>query len=299
MRLASRLRRASAMMLVLLSLLAGLATASANADDVAPAGPTDAPANIGRSLQTPGVAEQTPAALPSNGTDIPLTSPSPIQATPATTDSPDSTSDKTDNQATHMVRFDPADGSKPTQESVKTGTLASPPEHNPVRDGFRFDGWTHDGQPFDLQTPILQDTTLKAQWTKVTDWTLSPDHGPVSGSQLTISPPSLQEPYYVSIHTAGGLTGDGSIYTWTKDSPPKQVPFPAQAPSGFRYLQATAGSRWLAALGSDQHIYAWNSQQATPTMVSSATALAANTRALPYACAIQNILRMQVKGWWQ
>ena len=52
MRLASRLRRASAMMLVLLSLLAGLATASANADDVASAGPTDAPVNIGRSLQT-------------------------------------------------------------------------------------------------------------------------------------------------------------------------------------------------------------------------------------------------------
>ncbi len=61
------------MMLVLLSLLAGLATASANADDVTPAGPTDAPANIGRNLQTPGVAEQTPAALPSNGTDIALT----------------------------------------------------------------------------------------------------------------------------------------------------------------------------------------------------------------------------------
>ena len=259
------------MMLVLLSLLAGLATASANADDVASAGPTDAPANIGRSLQTPGVAEQTPAALPSNGTDIPLTSPSPIQATPSTTDSPDSTSDKTDNQAAHVVRFDPADGSKPTQKSVKTGTLASPPEHNPVRDGFRFDGWTHDGQPYDSQTPILQDTTLKAQWTKVTDWTLSPDHGPASGARLAINPPDKQEPRFSNIHSTGeqtvGLTGDGSIYTWTKDSTPKQVPSPAYAAEGFHYLQATAGSRWRAALGSDQHIYTWTSQQATPTIL--------------------------------
>ncbi|MCT8157981.1 RCC1 domain-containing protein [Bifidobacterium polysaccharolyticum] len=271
MRLVSRLRRVSAMMLVLLSLLAGLATASSNADDVASAGPTDAPANIGRSLQTPGVAEQTPAALPSNGTDIPLTSPSPIQATPSTTDSPDSTSDKTDNQAAHVVRFDPADGSKPTQKSVKTGTLASPPEHNPVRDGFRFNGWTHDGQPFDLQTPILQDITLKARWTKVTDWTLSPDHGPASGARLAINPPDKQEPRFSNIHAAGeqtvGLTGDGSIYTWTKDSTPKQVPSPAYTAEGFHYLQATAGSQWRAALGSDQHIYTWTSQQATPTIL--------------------------------
>ena len=259
------------MMLVLLSLLAGLATASANADDVAPVSPADAPVNIGRSLQTPGVAEQTPATLPSHGTDIPLTSPSPIQATTSTTDSPDNTSDKTDNQATHVVRFDPADGSKPTQESVETGTLASPPEHNPVRDGFRFDGWTHDGQPFDSQTPILQDTTLKAQWTKVTDWTLSPDHGPASGAHLAINPPDKQEPRFSNIHSTGeqtvGLTGDGSIYTWTKDSTPKQVPSPAYAAEGFHYLQATADSRWRAALGSDQHIYTWTSQQATPTIL--------------------------------
>ena len=169
------------------------------------------------------------------------------------------------------MRFDPADGSKPTQSTVKTGTLAAPPEKNPVRDGFGFDGWTLDGQPFDFRTPILQDTSLKAQWTKITDWTLSPDHGPASGARLTISPPSRQEPCYVSVQAAGdqvvSLTGDGSIYTWTKDNTPEQVPFPAQAPDGFRYLQAAAGSRRQAALGSDQHIYTWNSQQSTPSIL--------------------------------
>ncbi|MBH9971407.1 InlB B-repeat-containing protein [Bifidobacterium sp. W8109] len=178
------------------------------------------------------------------------------------------------------MRFDPGDGNTPTQSTVKTGTLASPPENNPVREGFRFDGWTREGQPYDFQTPVLQDTTLKAKWSKATDWTLSPDHGPASGTRLTISPPSLQEPYYVSVQAAGdqfiGLTGEGRIYTWAQDNTPKQVPLPAQAPDGFRYLQAPDGFRYLqaaagshrqAALGSDQHIYTWTSQEATPTLL--------------------------------
>ncbi|MBI0073417.1 InlB B-repeat-containing protein [Bifidobacterium sp. W8110] len=169
------------------------------------------------------------------------------------------------------MRFNPADGSKPTQETVKTGTLATPPQHNPQREGFRFDGWTGDGQPYDFQAPILQDTTLKAQWSKTTDWTLSPEHGPASGARLTISPPSLQEPCYTSIQAAGnqivGLTGDGRIHTWTQEGTPVQVPFPAQAPDGFRYLQAAAGSRRQAALGSDRRIYIWDRGQSTPTIL--------------------------------
>ncbi|MDT7510037.1 InlB B-repeat-containing protein, partial [Bifidobacterium sp. H1HS16N] len=152
---------------------------------------------------------------------------------------------------------------------MQTGTLAAPPEKNPMREGFRFNGWMLDGQPFDFQAPILQDTTLKARWTKTTDWTMSPDHGPASGARLTISPSSRQEPCYIGIQAAGnqvvGLTGDGRIYTWTKDSTPKQVPSPTQALDGFRYLQAASGSGWQAALGSDQRIYTWNNRQVTPT----------------------------------
>ena len=169
------------------------------------------------------------------------------------------------------MRFDPADGSKPTQSTVKTGTLSTPPQQNPERDGFLFDGWTLDNQPFDFQTPILQDTTLKAHWSKTTDWTLSPDHGPASGTVLTISPPDRQEPQFASIQAAGNqilsLTGDGRIYTWTQNGTPKQVSVPAQAPNGFHYLQVAAGSRRQAALGSDQHIYIWNSGQSTPTIL--------------------------------
>ncbi|MBI0071735.1 InlB B-repeat-containing protein [Bifidobacterium sp. W8112] len=173
------------------------------------------------------------------------------------------------------MRFDPADGSKPTQSTVKTGTLAAPPQQNPVRDGFLFDGWTYDGQPFDFQTPILKSTTLKAQWTNVTDWTLSPDHGPASGARVTISSPGRQEPRFSNIQAAGeqtvGLTGDGRIYTWTQDNTPKQVPLPDQSPDGFRYLQAAAGSQWQAALGSDQHIYTWTRQQTEPITLNTST----------------------------
>ena len=170
-----------------------------------------------------------------------------------------------------MVRFDPGDGSKPIQTTVKTGTLAAPPQQNPGRGGFRFDGWTLDGQPFDFRTPILQDTTLKAKWTTTTDWTLSPGHGPATGTRLAISPPGRQEPCYTSIQAAGeqatGLTGDGRIRTWTQDGTPEQAPLPAQAPQGLRYLQAAAGSRRQAALGSDQRIYTRDSQQSTPAVL--------------------------------
>ncbi|AFU71203.1 RCC1 repeat-containing protein [Bifidobacterium asteroides PRL2011] len=283
MHLGTRLRRIIAMMTVLISLLAGLGVASAQEDAPIPSGEKD--------LQTPRVVDGTSATLPSSAPDTPLSSPSPIQATtpfssatpspgipssgtgtPGSAHSaPAKSAEKTDDQATHIVRFDPADGSTPTQSTVQTGTLAAPSEKNPVREGFRFDGWTYKGQPYDFQTPILQDTTLKAQWSKTTDWTLSPDHGPATVARLTISPPDRQEPCYVSIQAAGnqlvGLTGDGRIYTWTQDGTPKQVPSPAQAADGFHYLQVAAGSREQAALGSDQHIYIWTSGQATPAIL--------------------------------
>ena len=226
MRLGVRLHRILVMMIVLLGLLAGLGVASAQEDAPIPSGEGG--------LQTPRVADGSSTTLPSNATDTPLSLPSPIQATTplsptpgapsSATGTPDSTdpapaksADKTEDQASHTVHFDPADGSKPTQASVKTGTLATPPQQNPQRQGFRFEGWTLDGRPFDFRTPVLQDMTLKAQWSKATDWTLSPDHGPASGTVLTISPPDRQEPQFAGIQAAGnqilGLTGDGRIYT--------------------------------------------------------------------------------------
>ena len=267
MHLGTHLRRISAMMIVLLSLHASPAAASTNADsDALPALSGTATST---QLSSPSSLKTASLLKPATTTDAPSTS----TGIPDSTESASSAkpSDKTDDEATHVVRFDPTDGGTPGQASVKTGTLAAPPKQNPQRDGFRFEGWTLDGQPFDFQTPILQDTTLTAKWSKAADWRLSPDHGPATGSRLTISPPSRQEPYYIAINTAGnqtvGLTGDGRIYAWTQDSTPVQVPFPAQAPDGFHYLQATAGDQWQAALGSDQHVYTWISEQATPMIL--------------------------------
>ena len=278
MHLGTRLRRVLPATILLLGLLAGLGAASAQAD---------APPSIEGGRRTPHTAEHTPGSA----AGTPLPSPSPLETAPPlnpqasnpgtpltpkdTTNgadpSPAKPSDKTDEQAAHTVRFDPADGSKPTQASVKTGTLATPPQENPQRPGFRFDGWTLDGRPYDFRTPVLKDTTLKAQWSRITDWTLSPEHGPATGTRLTISPPDRQEPYYTSIQAAGdqivGLTGDSRIHTWTQDHTPVQVPSPTQASDGFHYLQAAAGDQWQAALGSDQHIYTWDSQQSTPTIL--------------------------------
>ena len=277
-----RLRRILAMTTVLLSLLTGLSVASAQADAPVLTG--------GGGRQTPRVAKQTPGITPSSTTSTPLPSPSVLQATTplsptaspvtpsSTTGTLDSTnsvaaksSEKTDDQDAHEVHFDPADGSTPTKAAVKTGSLATSPEKNPQREDFRFDGWTLDGQPYDFQTPVLRNITLKAQWSKITDWTLSPDHGPASGARLTISPPDKQEPRFSNIHAAGdqtvGLTGDGRIYIWMQESTPKQVPFPTHTADGFHYLQAAAGSHWDAALGSDQQIYTWTSAQATPTIL--------------------------------
>ena len=255
------------MMIVLLSLHASPAAASTSADsDALPALSGSATST---QLSSPSPLKTASLLKPATTTDAPSTS----TGIPGSTESASSAkpSDKTDDEATHVVRFDPTDGGTPGQASVKTGTLAAPPKQNPQRDGFRFEGWTLDGQPFDFQTPILQDTTLTAKWSKSADWRLSPDHGPAIGARLTISPPSRQEPYYIAIHAADnqtvGLTGDGRIYAWTQDSTPVQVPFPAQAPDGFHYLQATAGDQWQAALGSDQHVYTWTSEQATPMIL--------------------------------
>ncbi len=288
MRIGSRLCSLT-FVIILLLLLSGLGMVEAEAET--DAGTESMFIGGGGGRQTPRVADGTSTTLPSSTTNTPLPSPSPLTtasplnpATPSpdapssSTDSPggaDSASTKpsgqTDDRASYTVRFDPANGNKPTQTTVKTGTLASPSQENPQRDGFRFDGWTRDGLPFDFQTPILQDMTLTARWTKAADWTLSPDHGPASGARLTISPPDRQEPYYTSILTAGsqfiGLTGDGNLYAWAQDGTPKQVALPAQAPDGFHYLQAAASSQWQAALGSDQQIYTWASQQPTPAIL--------------------------------
>lgn len=71
----------------------------------------------------------------------------------------------------HMftVTFDPNEGTlvdgTVNPVSVPGGELVSKPAE-PTRSGYTFTGWTLDGAVFDFSTPVTQDITLVAQWSK-------------------------------------------------------------------------------------------------------------------------------------
>lgn len=65
----------------------------------------------------------------------------------------------------HTVTFDSGKGSKVDSQTVKEGDPASKPD-NPTREGYTFNGWLLGGDPYDFTTPVMQDLTLTASWTK-------------------------------------------------------------------------------------------------------------------------------------
>ena len=67
--------------------------------------------------------------------------------------------------AVHTVSFDTGDsGIMIAAQQVEDGMTAMQPV-DPTRDGYRFDGWLLDGQPYDFATQIHGDITLTAAWT--------------------------------------------------------------------------------------------------------------------------------------
>lgn len=65
----------------------------------------------------------------------------------------------------HTVTFDSGKGSKVDSQTVKEGDPVSKPD-NPTREGYTFNGWLLGGDPYDFTTPVMQDLTLTASWTK-------------------------------------------------------------------------------------------------------------------------------------
>lgn len=65
----------------------------------------------------------------------------------------------------HTVTFDTGKGSKVGDRTVKEGDPVSKPD-NPTREGYTFNGWLLGGDPYDFTTPVMQDLTLTASWTK-------------------------------------------------------------------------------------------------------------------------------------
>ncbi|MDT7510936.1 InlB B-repeat-containing protein [Bifidobacterium sp. H6bp9] len=173
----------------------------------------------------------------------------------------------------HIVVFDPADGSKAERVTVPDGSLASPPADNPKRDGYRFDGWSEHDAMMDFRTPITRDITLKAKWTPVTDWALSPDHGPASGgTSITITPPSADSPSFSALEAHDdkliGVTGDGRLFTWTSnDKKPIQVPSPRDTSGEVRFITGVVGDDRYAALSRDHRIYTWSKVGETPALL--------------------------------
>ena len=156
---------------------------------------------------------------------------------------------------------------------MSDGSLASPPADNPKHDGYRFDGWSEHDAMMDFRTPITRDITLKAKWTTVTDWALSPDHGPASGgTSITITPPSAGSPSFSTLEAHDdkliGVTGDGRLFTWTsKAEMPVQVPSPQGERGDVRFMTGIVGHDGFAALSRDHRIYTWSKGGDTPALL--------------------------------
>ena len=114
--------------------------------------------------------------------------------------------------AIHTVSFDAGDGSPVETQHVTDGLPVTEPEA-PVREGYRFDGWLLDGQPYDFSTPVTGDLTLTAAWTKL--HTVTFDYGikGMTGSQQIADGGTLTEPY---VPERGGYTFTG----WLLDGRP-------------------------------------------------------------------------------
>ena len=61
------------------------------------------------------------------------------------------------------VTFDSNGGSEAESQTVNLNGTATEPEE-PTREGYTFDGWLLDGEPFDFSTEITEDITLVASW---------------------------------------------------------------------------------------------------------------------------------------
>ncbi|MBP5683166.1 MAG: InlB B-repeat-containing protein [Bacteroidales bacterium] len=71
--------------------------------------------------------------------------------------------DDNDDPKTYTVMFDTDGGPEIAYQIVEEGKTAQMPQE-PVKDGFKFQGWFVGDSQFYFSTPITADITLKAQW---------------------------------------------------------------------------------------------------------------------------------------
>ncbi len=90
-------------------------------------------------------------------------------------------------EPTYRVSFDLAGGTAPEgadfdDQLVKRGELAEQPGSEPVREGWRFLGWSCEGKLFSFLTPIRKNTCLTALWASESSYHLSYDPGAGRGN---------------------------------------------------------------------------------------------------------------------
>ena len=66
------------------------------------------------------------------------------------------------------VTFDPANGEATFEQTVVSGGTATEPDA-PTKPGFRFEGWTLEGEAYNFATAVNSNITLVASWTDVSD----------------------------------------------------------------------------------------------------------------------------------
>ncbi|WP_232345813.1 RCC1 domain-containing protein [Bifidobacterium sp. W8120] len=193
-------------------------------------------------------------------------------------------------RSTLTVRFDTGGGKpEPADQNVSYpyGRVKRP-SHDPVREGFLFDGWFTGQAAYDFSKPVIQNLTLTAKWTfkdPNNTWKINPSEGGQEGGQQTvITPPTSHNGIKFSHVSAGSLHSlalgsDGNAYAWgynnqgqlgdgttTERHTPVRVKTPDRntypdLPKDFTYVQVSAGSSYSLALGSDGYAYAWGNNR--------------------------------------
>ena len=73
----------------------------------------------------------------------------------------------------YTVTFDSDGGSAVAAQIIESGNKATKPTDDPIKAGYKFDGWYLESAEFDFNTPITSNITLKAKW--LTVYTISYD----------------------------------------------------------------------------------------------------------------------------
>jgi len=158
-----------------------------------------------------------------------------------------------DGVPVHEVNFYPRNGTGVTQVVVDDGdTVPQPPD--PVRDGYRFDGWyknQDDPVPYDFSSPVTDNMNIFAMWTKIcrVDFDSGPG-SPVASQTVYAGDRALEPPdpelegytfegWYIDgsdipYDFSGPVTGDLTLHARWKEivPPPPEPPAPEIPPTG-------------------------------------------------------------------